>query len=102
MVRFGFIFGNEKNPNGPHTIFTSSDHANGRNVPLRKNISRATRVGQAQATVANSKEKFSAQNFHSASTDAHIDYSVTLPVGANENLAGTLHLNALFDQNLFA
>lgn len=99
---FWFHLRNEKHPND-HT--QSSQVAT---MPMaglcycEKKVRCATRVGQPQADVGKSEEKFSTQNFHSASTDAHIDYSVTLVVGANENSAWTFHLDALFDQNLFA
>src|SRR5208337_1317543 len=46
---------------------------------------------------------FAAENFHTISTDTHIDHLVILPVvllrGANKNAAGTVHFEALLDQN---
>ena len=47
---------------------------------------------------------FTAENFHTISTDTHIDDMVILPIiqpgGANENATGTVHFQALLDQNL--
>jgi len=47
------------------------------------------------------KEKFSAKNFDSISTDTHINHSV-IPVGSPyKNATRTVHLNALLDQDAF-
>ena len=47
---------------------------------------------------------FSAENFYTISTDTHIDDMVILPLvrlcGANKNVAGTVHLKTLLDQDL--
>src|SRR5258708_36853370 len=48
--------------------------------------------------------ELTAENFHTISTDVHIDHLVIMPViqlgRANENAAGTVHFEALLDQNL--
>src|SRR5260370_17653339 len=42
---------------------------------------------------------FSAENLHTISTDTHIDDFVITLCGANKNAAGTVHFQALLDQN---
>src|SRR5229473_8330024 len=44
---------------------------------------------------------FSAENLHTISTDTHIDDFVITLGGANKNAAGTVHFQALLDQNPF-
>jgi hypothetical protein len=44
---------------------------------------------------------FTAQNFYTISTDTHIDHLViVLAFGAHKNATGTVHFEALLDQNL--
>ena len=45
------------------------------------------------------EREFTAQNFHAISTDTHSDHLVILFRGANKNATGTMHLEALLDQN---
>lgn len=47
------------------------------------------------------EEKFTARNFHSLTSHANIDDLITLLVGAHENAAGALHLNALLYEHTF-
>src|SRR4051794_22581397 len=45
------------------------------------------------------EEKFTARNFHSLTSHAHIDHFVTFVVRAHKNSAWTFHLNALFNEH---
>src|SRR5712692_3199028 len=61
-------------------------------------------IRQRAATVArfdalDGERSFSAENLHTISTDTHIDDFVITLGGANKNAAGTVHFQALLDQN---
>jgi hypothetical protein len=47
------------------------------------------------------EREFSAKNFHTISTDTHIDHLVILLRGAHKNATWTVHFETLFDHHVF-
>src|SRR5208283_1423180 len=55
---------------------------------------------RALSRVSDVEREFAAEDFHTISTDTHIDNLVITPRGADEDAAGTTHFQALLDQYL--